>query len=113
MKIFQAKIIPLVIGALTLTGCEALGGAIEFLEIIVELYVSIRDYPRFWIPFLIVTSVIIGFWYIFHGRKHNGEVERKLDRLNGEKCPYCSKRKKGLADHIAAMHPEHSEGKAK
>ena len=120
MNIFQAKIIPLVIGALALTGCEALGGAIEFLEIIAELYTSIRDYPRFWIPFLIVTSVIIGFWYIFYGRKYYREVERKLarferklDRLNGEKCPYCGKRKKGLADHIAAMHPEHSEGESK
>jgi hypothetical protein len=127
MNIFQAKIIPLVICPLALTGCEALGSAIEFLEflviivlIIVELCRSIRDYPWFWITFLIVTSVIIGFWYIFYGRKYYREVEiklarfkRKLDRLNGEKCPYCGKRKKGMADHIAAMHPEHSKGKAK
>ena len=113
MNIFQAKIIPLVVGAFTLTGCEAIGVAFEVLEIIEDLYISIRDYPRFWILFLIGTSGVIGFWYIFYGRKYNREVERKLDRLNGEKCPYCGKRKKGLADHIAAMHPEHSEGKAK
>ena len=122
MNIFQAKIIPLVIGALALTGCEAIRVTFELLEvlgdivwIIDKLYRSIRDYPWFWIQFLIVTSVIIGFWYIFKGRKYYREVEkklasfeRKLDRLNGEICPYCGKRKKGMADHIAAMHPEHS-----
>ena len=116
MNIFQAKIIPLVIGAFALTGCEAIRFTfelLEFLEIIVELCRSIRDYPRFWIPFLIVVSGIIGFWYIFYGRKYYREVERKLDRLNGEKCPYCGKRKKGMADHIAAMHSEHSEGESK
>ena len=120
MDIFQAKIIPLVICALALTGCEALGFTFELLEvlgdivwIIDKLYRLIRDYPWFWIPFLIVTSVIIGFWYIFYERKYYREVERKLDRLNGEICPYCCKRKKGMADYIAAMHPEHSKGKAK
>ena len=114
MDIFQARIIPLIIGAFTLTGCEAIANTLEFLEIIAELYQSIRDYPRFWIAGL----VIIAFYYIFYGRKHNRKVERKLDRLkldrlNGGKCPYCGKRKKGMADHIAAMHPEHSEGKSK
>ena len=127
MNIFQAKIIPLVIGVFALTGCEAIRVTFELLEvlgdivwIIDKLYRSIRDYPWFWIQFLIVTSVIIGFWYIFKGRKYYREVEkklarfkRKLDRLNGEICPYCGKRKKGMADHIAAMHPEHSKGKAK
>ena len=120
MNIFQAKIIPLVIGALVLTGCEAIRVTFELLEvlgdivwIIDKLYRSIRDYPWFWIQFLIVTSVIIGFWYIFKGRKYYREVKRKLDRLNGQECPYCGKRKKGMADHIAAMHPEHSKGRAK
>ena len=109
MNIFQAKIIPLVIGAFTLTGCEAIVNTLEFLEIIAELYQSIRDYPRFWIAGL----VIIAFYYIFYGRKYNRKVERKLDGLNGGKCPYCGKRKKGMADHIAAMHPEHIERKSK
>ena len=127
MTIFQAKIIPLVIGAFTLTGCQAIAHTLEFLEFIGEiiwiidkLYRSIRDYPWFWVQFLIVTSVIIGFWYIFYGRKYYREVEKKisqvqkkLDRLNGEICPYCGKRKKGMADHIAAMHPKHSERKSK
>ena len=113
MNIFQAKIIPLVVGALALTGCEAIGNAFELLEIIVELYISIHDYPWFWIPFLMAVSGIIGFWYIFYGRKYNREVERKLDKLNGQKCPYCGKRKKGMADHITAMHPECSEEKSK
>ena len=67
MNIFQAKTIPLVIGAFTLTGCEAIVNTLEFLEIIAELYQSIRDYPRFWIAGL----VIIAFYYIFYGRKHN------------------------------------------
>jgi len=114
MTIFQAKIIPLVIGAFTLTGCQAIANTLEFLEFIGELYQSIRDYPRFWIAGL----VIIAFYYILYCRKYNRIVERKLDgweldRLNGGKCPYCGKRKKGIADHIAAMHPEHSEGKPK
>ena len=112
MNIFQAKIILLGVLAFTLTGCEAIRFTfelLEFLEIIVELCRSIRDYPWFWMA----VSVIIGFYYIFYGRKHYRKVERNLDRLNGEKCPYCGKRKKGLADHIAAMHPEHSEGESK
>jgi len=114
MNIFQAKIISLVIGAFTLTGCEAIANTLEFLEALEELYQSIRDYPRFWIAGL----VIFAFYYILYVRKHNRKVERKLDgwgldRLNGGKCPYCGKRKKGMADHIAAMHPEHSEGKSK
>ena len=114
MNIFQAKIISLVIGAFTLTGCEAIANTLEFLEALEELYQSIRDYPRLWIAGL----VIIAFYYIVYGRKHNRKVERKLDRLkldrlNGGECPYCGKRKKGMADHIAAMHPEHSEEKSK
>tara|TARA_Y100001934_G_scaffold177908_1_gene210663 strand:- start:248 stop:592 length:345 start_codon:yes stop_codon:yes gene_type:complete len=114
MTIFQAKIIPLVIGTFTLTGCQAIANTVDFLEFIGELYQSIRDYPRFWIAGL----VIIAFYYILYWRKHNRKVERKLDgweldRLNGGRCPYCGKRKKGMADHIAAMHPEHSERKSK
>ena len=56
MNIFQAKIIPLVIGAFALTGCEAIRFTFELLEvfgdivwIIDKLYRSIREYPWFWI----------------------------------------------------------------
>ena len=127
MNIFQAKIIPLVIGALALTGCGAIQVTFELLELLADiawiidkLYRSIRDYPWIWIQFLYVTIVIIGFWYIFDGRKYYREAKKKLarlkrksERLNHEICPYCGKRKKGMADHIAAMHPEHSKVKAK
>ena len=63
--------------------------------------ISDRDFSDHWI-------------LVYIQRKKILQISRKkLARLNGEICPYCGKRKKGMADHIAAMHPEHSKGKAK
>ena len=88
MNIFQAKIILLGVLAFTLTGCEAIQVTFELLELLADiawiidkLYRSIRDYPWIWIQFLYVTIVIIGFWYIFDGRKYYREAKKKLARL--------------------------------
>ena len=64
-----------------------------------------------------VVSVIMGGQHLVQQLgKHR--KEKRHERLNrprktrGSRCPHCGKRKKGLADHIAAVHSGPSDGRA-
>lgn len=122
MNISCFRVFLLVVGVLLLTGCEAIVVTFELLEAAGELYELIRDYP--WFSLGVVVGVLVwgALRYLFSGKETRGHgeetkgqdrvSEKRLDELNGEKCPHCGKRKKGLADHIAAMHPEYSGEKS-